>query len=128
GETKIEGFPEGSSAIREVMAMSASSSIQSSTGIDFNMPPTTIVAIDNEKLGGGANAKGEVNPTRIGSMQKFSKNKGVAASVMEKEPDLIKRVPKEETQKLAILDLVSLNLDRHSGNVMIDDSSGNKGP
>src|SRR5262249_28048629 len=42
--------------------------------------------------------------------------------LLEKDATLAQRIPKEECQKMAILDLVSLNLDRHSGNFLVADA------
>ena len=57
----------------------------------------------------------------VGSVQQFISNKGA----MRNQPLEVKgKIPAQDCQKIAILDTITLNVDRHGGNLMINDESG----
>src|SRR5262249_13089469 len=116
-EADIKGFPQGGSAGREVLGAAAARQLQALTGLDFQAPETLLANVATDRLAGypGAAPGAEV----VGSMQHFSKTDGELADLFRKDPGLLKRISKEECQKMAVLDLVSLNTDRHSGNFLV---------
>lgn len=132
-ENQIDSFPRGGSVPREVLGSVVSQQLSTAMGMDFGVPETYMVAIDNSKLVDG---EGETDPDhrgeqRTGSIQAFKPAKGELADLMYKDPTLLAKIPKEEIQKTAILDMCCLNMDRHAGNFMVgekDDGNGGKVP
>jgi hypothetical protein len=120
-EAEIPGFPPGGSAPREVVSKVAVDKIRSATGIDFNFPETTLVSIDSGKLPDPDNLEPDKVPKeRVGSMQHFNKSGKPFNGLVGSDPAILKKIPKEEVQKAALMDLVTLNMDRHDGNFLVD--------
>jgi hypothetical protein len=117
-EKELPGFPPGGSACREVLGKAVADKLQALTGLDFRAPETLLVNVAKGRLA-GFNDRDPEKPETVGSMQHFTKVGGELADELKRYPDLAKRIPKEECQKMAVLDLVSLNTDRHSGNFLV---------
>jgi Phosphatidylinositol 3- and 4-kinase len=127
-EQEIPGFPPGGSAPREVVSKVVADQIQTATGIDFGFPETVMVAIDNDKLARSPDDESPVRPgPRVGSMQHFSKSDGMLRSLGHKDESVLAKIPATEVQKMAVLDLITLNGDRHSGNFLIGRTPGSDG-
>lgn len=116
-ESEVVGFPRGGSACREVLGAEASRQLQALTGLDFGAPETLLVKVGKDRLAGYDGPGGTAES--VGSMQHFSKTDGEIGDLARKDPTILARIPSEECQKMAILDLVSLNTDRHAGNFLI---------
>jgi hypothetical protein len=134
-EAKVPGFPQGGSAIREVVSKVAVDRLQAATGLDFGFPETTLVRIDEQKLpdapvepGSQPEPRAPRPPgPRIGSMQHFNKGGEPLNQARKGNDDLAARLPKEEVHKAALMDLVTLNLDRHGGNFLVEERPGTDG-
>jgi hypothetical protein len=117
----IPGFPPGSEAPREVIGDELGKQLKLATGLDFNVPETRLVTIDNKKLDPNRESKDVV-----GSAQAGASTIGSIADLVDKDPGALKKVSAKSMQKAAIFDALALNLDRHSGNFLVTppDESG----
>ncbi|OAI50710.1 hypothetical protein AYO44_05425 [Planctomycetaceae bacterium SCGC AG-212-F19] len=111
-EKKLPGFPEGGSALREDMTRALSERLGSMTGMEMDVPETQLVEVDR-------NGK-----KQIGSLQHFARSKGEGnprglSGAIKEDPTILDAIPKQECQKIAVLDLVSLAMDRHEENLML---------
>lgn len=125
GEENVDGIPPGGSAIREVITKNMSDALQAATGLDFGVPPTNLVAIDSHQL--DVPPEWKAKERRVGSVQQFASTRGLARDFIKGNSAKLKKLPVEEAQKLAVLDFVSLNTDRHDGNVMLGERRGPNG-
>lgn len=114
-EAPVLGFPQGGSAAREVMGKVISDQIQAATGLNFGTPETALITVNNASLSDENGRPGKPWP-RTGSIQHFAKSEG---EMRKADPEAIKSIPDEEIHKMAVLDLIQLNMDRHDGNFMI---------
>src|SRR5690606_29522792 len=105
---RMAGFPENGEAPREVLGDEVGRKLKAMTGIDFNVPETRIVSIDGSKLPGG-----KAGTPIAGSAQAAAPTIGNVGDVYWSQPEVLKEVPARELQKMAIFDMVSLNMDRH---------------
>lgn len=119
-EESPEGMHDqpGAGAVKEAFAASNAKLLAQQTGIDLGVPETSIAAIGQYAMKDGDLSQ----PTLVGSAQM---NAGVSMDMKKMPPDLFKKIRAAEVQKIAILDIMSLNMDRHSGNLMVDDSDPN---
>jgi Phosphatidylinositol 3- and 4-kinase len=116
----IPGFPPGSEAPREVIGDELGKQLKLATGIDFNVPETRLVTVDNAKLGPNRDSADVV-----GSAQAGASTVGSIADLAKSDPGALKKISAKSMQKAAIFDALALNLDRHSGNFLVtppDDS------
>lgn len=127
GEQKVPGFPKGGSAAREMLGKAIGDQLQSAMGIDFGLPETSVVKVNSSKVPDKDGNAGPSDQERIGSIQHFAKSRGELKNVLKDDPDFIKKVPPEDVHKMAVLDLVQLNLDRHAGNFMVGEKDGPDG-
>ncbi len=126
-EAPVAGFPKGGSAAREMLGKAVGDQLQASMGLDFAFPESTIVAVDSSKLPDENGKPGPVGVPRSGSIQHFAKSKGELKKLAAKDPTILASIPDDEIQKMAVLDLVQLNMDRHSGNFMVGEKDGGTG-
>ncbi|MBV9755900.1 MAG: hypothetical protein JO047_02505 [Alphaproteobacteria bacterium] len=115
----IEGFPDGAETMREAMTGRASDLLTGMTGLRFDVPETQVIKVDPNRFPPGSlDNLDQVDTTQpiLGSLQQFAKTDGE----MRNNP-MAKRskVPPEDCQKIAILDTITLNMDRHDGNLML---------
>lgn len=129
-EQEVPGYPKGGSVARERLGKEVSDQLQAQMGLNFEVPETTVVGVDKDKLPRRTNAFGKTvasEDTRVGSIQHFKKSRGELKDLIEKDPSILDSLPQEEVEKMAVLDLVQLNTDRHSGNFMVGDQDDGKG-
>jgi hypothetical protein len=122
-EERVSGYPKGGSAAREVMGKAVGDQLQAAMGLNFAVPETAVITVDNSKLADEHGEVGAAGP-RVGSVQHFAKSDGQLGKMLHKDPTLGAKIPDDEVQKMAVLDLVQLNLDRHAGNFMVGDAGG----
>jgi hypothetical protein len=119
------GFPKGGEAPREVLGKAIGDQLQTVLGVELGVPETHLVEIDNERLPG---QDGEIDrtkpPQRLGSMQHWDKHGKPLSGRLEEDPGLKDRIPVEECQKMAVLDLVTLNMDRNPNNFLVEERDG----
>jgi len=122
GEKPSDGMNDrkGAGAIKESLASSTSKLFALQTGINLGVPETAVVSLGDYALDGIK--KGQGSPI-LGSAQS---NAGAFGDLKTLPPEEMKKIPKDDIHRLAILDIVSLNMDRHSGNAMVrkDEESG----
>jgi hypothetical protein len=122
---ELPGFSPGMSAPREILAKVLNDQILAMTGVDTGVCPTHLVAVDNNRL---AAPDGKPDPKRaaqrVGSVQQLAENNGqVGERIKEtKNPDLVKKVPKQNFDQMVMLDMMTLNLDRHANNFLMKDN------
>ena len=117
GEDAPDGVKDhqpGAGAAKEALAYSNAQLFATQTGIDLKVPPTTVVSMGQYALKGGDLA----GPPLIGSVQQLAG--GTTTDVNGLSPETFNKVKATEVQKMALLDLMSLSIDRHGGNIMVD--------
>jgi hypothetical protein len=108
----------GAGAIREVLG----DKLDQRLGLGV-VPRTRLAAIDSPTLAGGAHPKisGSGDTLQVGSYQQGVANPQTDINEYLVDDDENKRnFNVDSLQKMAILDMLSLNKDRHGGNVMVD--------
>jgi hypothetical protein len=114
------GVPSGGEPTREALTGRAGDILNGMIGIDCKVPQTDIIQVGRERfpdgsLSGSVVDKDGTGPL-TGSLQQFSRTDG---EMRENSPAKARAVPAERCQELAILDIVTLHVDRHSGNFLI---------
>ena len=118
----VPGFPAGGDTAREAMAGRMGDMLAGMTGQNFGVPETHVVSVGQGKLPAGAldpqTVAGAGDPTAplTGSLQQFAKSSGGAREQPMAE---VRKVPAKACQKIMILDMLTLNMDRHGDNVMV---------
>ncbi len=106
--------PKGAGAAKEALASAGAKAFAAQTGIDLGVPETTVVSVGQYALAGGDLAA----PSAIGSAQQVAAR---ADTDLHNLPvDTFKKIKPIEVQKIALLDMMSLSMDRHGGNLMVD--------
>lgn len=134
-EAFVQGFPHGGSADREVLGKALADHLRKVSGIDPGVPETQMVSIANELLPVpdlfSENPKPPApNPEftgqeLCGSIQHFERSDGELQQLMYATGNetLVDRIPAESTHAVAVLDIVALNMDRHSGNFLVTNAN-----
>ncbi len=115
----IQGFPHGCEASREAMTGRAAEMLSSMSGIEFAMPNTQVVSLTEGQLPPGSLTGVPVarNGQQIkGSLQEFAPTDG---ELRQGSVSTRRKVTPESCQKIAMLDTVTLNCDRHAGNLLV---------
>lgn len=109
-----EGIPVGSEVFREELAYFLSKQLNKMIrkyGLsikNFGIPKTKIKTLESTIFG---------EHHQTGSWQKFKKNYRKLTNIEE-----IKEIPSDEIVKMAIIDMIYLNTDRHLGNLLYSDT------
>jgi hypothetical protein len=115
------GIPAGGEPIREALAGRAAEQLAAFTGLNFKMPLTNVISVDSARLDAydpvDEMAALPKTPTQVGSLQQFSPSQGELRSHLLGAQQTISA---QSCQNIAILDTVMLNLDRHDGNLLLD--------
>jgi len=127
--SSLLGFPHEGEPPREVAAGRMADLLAGGTGLDFSMPETNLVQLDRSRFPEGALTEDVVDHNDpemplVGSLQTFAKNTGGL-----RDQTLAKReqMPVESTQKVMLLDMMTLNCDRHADNMLLgQDKNGNE--
>jgi hypothetical protein len=135
-EGQYSGWEPNGGAVREVAAKAISDHVLASTGFDLGVSPTSLVSICNDQLP-GQNGQIDDNkpPERIGAMQELAPNDGDLKKMLGKlNPNAqghdanaarqiradLAALPTAELGKVVWADFLTINCDRHPGNVLID--------
>lgn len=113
------GGPVGGEVAREALASRAALHIASQTGIDVGMPETHVIELDGSYFPNGTPGQ-----MRTCSVQEFRPGTG---DLMEVNDITRGSMKQEQVASLAIYDTLTLNTDRHGGNIMRD-AQGNLVP
>jgi hypothetical protein len=116
-----ESFPDGvndrkgAGAAKEALAFANAKLFGAQTGIDLGVPPTAVVSVGQHALEGGDPA----GPAKIGSAQQLAAQ---ATEFRELPANILAQVKTEDIHKIALMDIMSLAVDRHGGNIMVEAS------
>lgn len=121
GEKSPSGMqdPKGAGAAKEALASSNAKLFAAQNGIDLGVPETTVVSMGQYAIKNGDLA----GPALIGSAQQLAA--GTTTEVRALPNDTFKKIKPREVQKIALLDIMSLSMDRHGGNIMVDTADPN---
>jgi hypothetical protein len=111
-----DGVPKGGETAREAAAGRLGDLLKGATGIDLGVPETQIVALPRNRFPEGALSQVEQTDPLVGSLQQFASADG---DLRDQPLADRNKVPAAQCQKMAVLDLLTLNLDRHAGNMMV---------
>ena len=110
------GIPSGGETAREAAAGRLGDLLKGATGIDLGVPETHVVALPKERFPADALDKVAKTDPLVGSLQQFARTDGDLRSQSQAERN---KIPATECQKMVMFDVLALNLDRHSGNLLI---------
>ncbi len=105
------GGKPGGEVMREALAGRAAQLLAAQTGIDIGMPESHVV-----KLDGGMMPGGEQGKMLTCSVQEARSVKGDLRGASD---IAIGKLPADQVQGIAIFDTLTLNTDRHAGNLML---------
>ncbi|HWE73533.1 MAG TPA: hypothetical protein VG328_10275 [Stellaceae bacterium] len=111
----IAGLPSRGEVAREALAGRAAQLLSKQTGIDIGMPETHVVSVGSDKLPPDVRPQGGGDLTC--SVQEARPNVG---AIKKLGPMAAAAVSSDQVAGLAIFDTITLNTDRHSGNVLVD--------
>jgi hypothetical protein len=116
-----KGVPPGGEPAREALTGRAADLLGGMMGIDLGVPQTHIVQIDRERFPEGsltdAVKQQQKDERLVGSLQQVAI--GAKDEMRDKPPSMKYAVPAKRCQELAILDTVTLAVDRHGGNLLM---------
>lgn len=108
------GLPIGGEVIREALVGRAAQTFSGITGLDLNMPETHVISLDPQYLPQNMQGQG----AKLCSVQEARPNQGALNSLSAfKQLEL----DAEQVGAMAIFDTMTLNTDRHVGNVLVDE-------
>ena len=109
--TKVSGGPRGGEVAREALAGRAAQVLLGQTGIDIGMPETHVVKLDDQFLPDGAGD----GSTPTCSVQEARPANG---DLRGKSGAALAGLDPTQVAGIAIYDTITLNTDRHAGNVL----------
>jgi hypothetical protein len=125
GEVAPIGFASdkrGAGAIKEALASANAKLFAQMTGIDLNVPETNVVSINRYALKGGGPRDEDQRTSDADEVIGSAQSNAGAKHQLGEMPDSVRsRIKTKDVQKMAILDIMMLNGDRHAGNIMVKD-------
>ena len=129
-----DGFPKGGATAREVVTHQVSNALRDMTGLDFGVPDTSVATVAPQSVAleqFNAEMRRKWELSRIiddtapvmGSVQCFKSSQGPLAA----NRDAQNAMSPEECQKAAVLDIVTMNTDRHENNFLVGTKSAADG-
>lgn len=143
-EVAVSGFKPGGGATREAMGSFLGDELQRQLGFSLNVPETRVVTMEGRAMSGDSLEKEQGSDPKTNKKinKVFGETEQVVTSVQSFRDDcksvsrlsnespgrlepgnsgviLGQKVAKQEIQQMAVFDLISLNMDRHDGNVMV---------
>lgn len=131
GESRFsDAWPDGGGAPRELLLSQFSDGIGKSIGLDFGVPKTIAVKLEDESFKQGTKSK---DTTRVGALQETVKvgDPPDARGFLEKLPTeelkaRLESINEEDAENIAIMDFITLNGDRHVENMLLRDPPSDK--
>ena len=117
------GGREGDGVVREVLTSKFSEQMKEMIGVDFGVSPTGIARLESDSFSSGEKS-GE--KSRVGALQQAVPNEGSLLDKLTDDPGFAKSVKKEDVQKVALMDFLTLQGDRNAGNLLVQDVGGEK--
>lgn len=112
-DDKVDGIPDGGEVIREAMSSRAAQTFAAQTGIDIGMPESHVVQLPAALVPGSQPG----DPDVTCSIQEW----GPGLTKLKELPGPVRnQVQPAQVAALAVFDLMTLNTDRHGGNIMCD--------
>ena len=111
------GGPKGGEVAREALAGRAAQLLASTTGIDIGMPETHVVTMDCKYIPGREAESGKLVTC---SAQEFRRSGGALGGIPQDQKG---KFDKQQLAGLAIFDTLTLNTDRHNGNLLIGENN-----
>ncbi|MDB6122857.1 MAG: phosphatidylinositol 4-kinase gamma 4 [Pedosphaera sp.] len=141
GENIAEGFPPGGGVVREVIYSKLNDDMKQSIGLDFGICPTVLTTLESDSFSEGKNSK---DKKQVGALVQAVANDGDLAGFVgtesvdgfDEQGNIVQGVSnserkkrldsidEEDVQKIAVLDFLTLNLDRNEGNMLIKNEGG----
>jgi len=121
-KASMNGFPAGGEAAREAAVGRMGDLVNGMTGLDFGVPDTHLIEVGVDKLPEGNLGRKVAPPTDgkyVGSAQTFAETGG---ELREQPRAAVEQASPESCQKMTILDMLTLNCDRHGGNLLVKDN------
>lgn len=117
GEVAATGSNDlpGAGAAKEALASANAKLFAAQTGIDLGVPETNVVAVNRYAIKGGAQSGAALDEV-VGSAQ-F--NAGASTDIGKLPGAVRSKIDRRDWQKIAMLDIMQLNCDRHEGNLMV---------
>jgi Phosphatidylinositol 3- and 4-kinase len=115
----VDGVPRGGEVIREALAGRAAQSFTRQTGIDLGMPESHVISLDSNFLPPNNRPNGGGKVTC--SVQEARENAGSIKSLSDMNRGQLDR---DQVAGLALFDTMTLNTDRHAGNILVDGQGG----
>jgi hypothetical protein len=112
----------GAGSAKEALAFANAKLFAQQTGIDLGIPETHVTTIGSYALDLKGNDDGQ---PRIGSLQEFAPSDGALGSA---PPGVRRQIAPEQCRKIAMHDIMALNFDRHSGNLLLKPPEGGRPP
>lgn len=125
----IPGIPTGGEPVREMMSTRIADMLNGALGMSIKVPETQVVSLSVGQLPPDVianlveNGKIQEKGTYTGSVQQFEATEGSSKDMTLKDRA---KVPTKSVQEFAVLDIITLNTDRHGGNLLVKrDNLGN---
>ncbi len=121
------GFPNLGEPAREMMAGRVADMLNGALGLQLQVPETQVVSIAHESLPDDVMQKLaqdkvlDLQDTYVGSVQQFEATEGNTKGM---DSAGRAQLPTRPTQELAVLDIITLNTDRHGGNFLVKRDQG----
>ena len=109
--------------VREVLTSKFNDQMKQMVGIDFGVCPTNLARLESDSFANGEKSK---EKSRVGALQQAAPNEGSLLDKLTDDPAFAKQVKKEDVQKVALMDFLTLQGDRNAGNLLIQDVNGEK--
>ena len=145
------GWQQGDGAPREVLAKAASDVLTRISGIDIGVCETHLIEIPSNRLPEkDGSFKEGVGPNRLGAVQRMAESDQSAGAFLKEglkdipfdlpkdQIDAIEtrnaaamqqkamQLPTTQISNIALFDMLTLQMDRHAGNLLIKDTPGGK--
>jgi hypothetical protein len=109
------GVPEGGEVAREALSSRTAQMLAQQTGIDIGMPESHVVSLDANNLPPNVRPPNQTHVTC--SVQEARENSGPLKNMTKND---LANIDPEQVAALAIFDTITLNTDRHNGNILVD--------
>lgn len=116
------GFPKGGEPVREMMAGKVGDMLNGALGLHLGVPETQVVSIARDQMPSDVVNKLiedkviESQQSYVASVQQFEQTEGNIKTLTRADSN---RVPTAPSQELAVLDIITLNTDRHGANFLV---------
>jgi len=117
------GYPHGGEPLREAMSSRVADMLNGALGLNLPVPETQVVSVGKESLPPDALTElvkaGKIvdQPVYTGSVQQVAA--GVEGDMRSLSAAQMASIDTRSVHELAVLDIITLNTDRHAGNMLV---------